>query len=498
MSDIKENTTILIVDDDSALRELCKNFLEEQGFKVSTAGDGVEALEILKKDSFDLVVCDINMPNMDGLGLLGAIKREKIDVDFLIMSGIGTIQTAVQIMKMGAIDYVSKPFYLNELLIKIKKALEHKRIKEERLNLDNIVEVLKTTKQLFLSLEMSDLLNNLLFYIEKIFSPTDIAIWLYDEKNELKLARLTGRLLRKDSNVISSLKALSHYIIKNPTAKLIQIFDESALDGGLKFLAGLSKYKISLMVAPVFGNKGCVGTIIILREGRSPYSSKSLNLFNIFVAQISPQVENCLFYTRLKDLNREIMRSLAKAVEAKDYYTKGHSDNVAFYAVRLGRHLNLSKEELDNLYWAGILHDVGKIGIPDNILNKPDKLTKEEFDVMKRHPVIGLEILSQVTTMKDILPLIYYHHERIDGTGYPEGIGGDQIPRLTKILSIVDAFEAMTSDRAYRKAMSWDKVRDILLEGAGNMWDPDLVNIWIKEVEEGDILKRLKQKEIEN
>ncbi len=491
--DVK-NATILVVDDDASLLELCKNFLEEQGFNVLTALDGKDALDILRKYSVDVVLCDINMPNLDGVALLKTIKKEKIDADFLVMSGVGTIQTAVQIIKMGALDYISKPFYLPELLVKIKKVLEHRRLRKERIDLDTIVEVLKEAKNLFLSLEISDLLNNLLFQLDRLFNPTDVSIWLKDEGGEIKLSRFIGRLLRKDSNVLSVLKDLTVYIMKKENPLLLQLYEDLALDEELKFLKPLCKYKISLMASPIIGKKGIIGVVILMRTQEVPYSSKEFNLFNIFISQISPQVENCLFYTRLQDLNKEIIRSIAKAVEAKDYYTKGHSDKVAFYAVRLGSKLSLSKEDLDSLYWAGILHDVGKIGIPDNILNKPGKLTKEEFETMKQHPVIGMEILSQITTMKEILPLVYYHHERVDGKGYPEGLKEDQIPKLTRILSVVDAFDAMTSDRAYRKAMEWDQVKSILQEGAGTQWDPDFVDVWIKVVEEENILKNKGEK----
>ncbi len=494
MSKDLKNATILIVDDDASLLELCKNFLEDQGFNVLTAPDGKEALDILRKCPVDVVLCDINMPNLDGMTLLKTIKEENIDTDFLVMSGVGTVQTAVQIIKMGAIDYISKPFYLPELLVKVKRVLEHRKLKKERIDLDTIVEVLKEAKNLFLSLNISDLLNNLLFQLDKLFNPTDITIWLKDEKEEIKLAKLIGNLLRRDSRVLSVLKDLIIYMKKKERPLLLQLYEDLALDEELNFLRPLCKHKISLMASPIVGRKGMIGAVILIRAQEVPYGPKEFNLFNIFISQISLQVENCIFYTRLQDLNKEIIRSIVKAVEAKDYYTKGHSEKVAFYAVRLGNRLNLSKEDLDCLYWAGVLHDVGKIGIPDNILNKPGKLTKEEFEVMKQHPVIGMEILSQLTTMKEILPLVYYHHERIDGKGYPEGIKGDQIPRLTKILSVVDAFDAMTSDRAYRKAMEWDKVKSILQEGKGSQWDPDLVNVWIDVVEEENILKNKGEK----
>jgi putative nucleotidyltransferase with HDIG domain len=187
-------------------------------------------------------------------------------------------------------------------------------------------------------------------------------------------------------------------------------------------------------------------------------------------------------------MNNEIIRSFAQAVEAKDIYTRGHSDQVAYYATRLGRELSLTNDELDKLYLAGIVHDIGKIGIPDQILNKPDTLSGDEFSIMKKHPEVGRNILAQVGSLQDILPIIYHHHERIDGKGYPTGLHGDQIPFLARVVSVVDAFEAMTSDRAYRNALPLNTVKEIMSNGAGTQWESDLVGVWLRIIEQEKVL----------
>jgi HD-GYP domain-containing protein (c-di-GMP phosphodiesterase class II) len=220
-----------------------------------------------------------------------------------------------------------------------------------------------------------------------------------------------------------------------------------------------------------------------------------MQLLSIFASHAANAFQNAKMYSKLQDLNKDIIRSYARAVEAKDFYTRGHSDRVASYAVHLGIKVELTDDELERLYIGGVLHDIGKIGVPDHILNKPDKLTDDEFDVIKRHPVIGREILNQVYSLKDIIPLVYYHHERLDGTGYPEGLRGEEISPLVRILSVADIFEALTSDRAYRQALPLDKVEKIMFSMAGTHLDSDLVEMWFKLVRKKgiDALRREKK-----
>jgi len=166
-----------------------------------------------------------------------------------------------------------------------------------------------------------------------------------------------------------------------------------------------------------------------------------------------------------------IISALAGAIEGKDEYTCGHVDRVASYAVTLGRKLNATPAQLAALQTGGIVHDVGKIGIPDSILNKQGKLTDEEMDVMKRHPAIGYDILKPLRTFKDVLPIVRWHHERPNGTGYPDRIGGGDLPLLPRIISVSDVFDALSTDRPYRKRMELPECIRILREDAacGNL-----------------------------
>ncbi len=176
----------------------------------------------------------------------------------------------------------------------------------------------------------------------------------------------------------------------------------------------------------------------------------------------------------------EMVTSLAGAIDAKDPYTKGHSTSVSRYAEALARAINLPEEEVQKITLGGLLHDVGKIGIPENVLRKPGKLENDEWEIMKQHPVIGAEkVLAPNEALSHLIPIVKYHHEHIDGSGYPEHLKGDEIPLSARIVAVADTYHALISDRPYRKGMSVEKACEILQEGAGRLWDADLVRHFI-------------------
>ncbi len=176
----------------------------------------------------------------------------------------------------------------------------------------------------------------------------------------------------------------------------------------------------------------------------------------------------------------EVVTSLAGAIDAKDPYTKGHSTSVSKYSEALARAINLPEQDVERIKIGAMLHDVGKIGIPENVLKKPGKLTDEEWQIMKQHPTIGVEkVLTPNEMLREFIPIVKYHHERLDGRGYPEGLKGEDIPFEARIVSVADAYHALVSDRPYRKGMPIEKACAILQEGAGIQWDRDLVRQFI-------------------
>lgn len=207
--------------------------------------------------------------------------------------------------------------------------------------------------------------------------------------------------------------------------------------------------------------------------------------------------QNYNYLTKLHESNNEIremslqtITTIAKMLDAKDSYTEGHSQRVAVYSVRLGKELGMSEDELENLRKIALLHDIGKIGVPDLVLNKPGRLTDEEFAAMKQHTSTGGEIIRTVKTIPGLYDGVKYHHERYDGKGYPEGLSGEDIPYIARIISVADAYDAMTSNRIYRKHLPNEQVIEELKKGAGTQFDPEIASKMLGLLDAG-IIKNL-------
>ena len=175
----------------------------------------------------------------------------------------------------------------------------------------------------------------------------------------------------------------------------------------------------------------------------------------------------------------ESIQTLRYTVEAKDTYTRGHSDRVSEYSVLIGKYMNLPDEDLETLRIGGLFHDIGKIGIPDAILLKDSKLTDDEYSEIKNHPAIGKHILSNAKIFENIIPIVFHHHEKYDGNGYPEKLAGQNIPLYARIAAIADTFDAMTSKRSYRDALSLDIVKNELSRCSGTQFDPNILKVFL-------------------
>jgi HD-GYP domain-containing protein (c-di-GMP phosphodiesterase class II) len=202
---------------------------------------------------------------------------------------------------------------------------------------------------------------------------------------------------------------------------------------------------------------------------------------------MASQSRNRELFEAQENLLTGTVRAVINAIDAKDPYTCGHSDRVASYAKSVAARLGATAEECERIYMTGLLHDVGKIGIPDSILGKTGKLTPEEYAVIKKHPEIGHTILKHLKLLDYVLPGVLYHHEAVDGTGYPMGLVGEEIPLAGRILAVADAYDAMTSHRPYRQGMASEKAESILREESGKMWDSDIVAIFLECLANDDI-----------
>ena len=216
------------------------------------------------------------------------------------------------------------------------------------------------------------------------------------------------------------------------------------------------------------------------------FRRSELRLMSSMAEQLAVVMANTDLYQDLERFVINVVKSLVYAIEAKDLYTRGHSERVNRYSVLMAEHLQLDEEQRKVLYWASILHDVGKIGIPETILNKPGPLNEDEYSVIKGHPEKGYDILEPLEQLSSSLPGILHHHERYDGGGYPHGLKGGDIPLPARIIAVADTFDALTSDRAYRPGKNVKEALAIIENVAGTQLDPHLVEVF-KEVLNGDV-----------
>ncbi len=235
------------------------------------------------------------------------------------------------------------------------------------------------------------------------------------------------------------------------------------------------------LMAPMLVRDKSIGIIAVgSSRGGEGYSKDDLEMFKNFAAQAAVSIENTQLYERLQDTYLGAIGSLAAAIEARDPYTVGHSARVTQYAVAIAESMGLNGDEVEEIRLAGLLHDLGKIGVPDNILNKPGRLSEEEYSAIKMHPALSMRIIEPLPQLGNIIPIIYHHHERYDGNGYIEGKAGEKIPLGARIIAVADSFEAMTSDRPYRSALSRGEAIAELMANSGSQFDPRVVDHFLK------------------
>ncbi len=231
---------------------------------------------------------------------------------------------------------------------------------------------------------------------------------------------------------------------------------------------------------PLKRDKRALGIIIALdKNDSSEFDSVDLKLLNNVGNQCSIFLENAALYQDMQGLFMGVLHALTRSIDAKDAYTRGHSQRVAELSRDLARKIGLPDEECERVYLSGLLHDVGKIGVPEGVLTKPGRLTDAEFDAIKKHPSIGAQILGNIKQLQDIIPGVLYHHERWDGRGYPYQLAGDKVPLMGRIIGVADSFDAMSSTRTYRPALPLDTVLAEIQRCAGSQFDPALAKVFI-------------------
>lgn len=240
-------------------------------------------------------------------------------------------------------------------------------------------------------------------------------------------------------------------------------------------------YRVSsLMCAPLKSKESLVGIIELISAESTVYAAEDLKLFSTLAAQAAVQLENSVLYLELKNAFYTMVYTLAETIEKRDPYTGNHTKRVMEYSLAVGKTIGMSEEELTRLELAAVLHDIGKIGVRDSVLLKQGKLTDDEFLQIMQHPELGGQILSRIPQLQEIIPGVVQHHERFDGKGYPEGISGEQIDLAARIIAIADTFDAMTTDRPYRRGFSFEEAFEEVRRNSGTQFDPKIVDAFFE------------------
>lgn len=254
----------------------------------------------------------------------------------------------------------------------------------------------------------------------------------------------------------------------------------SKIDEEIKFVTK------SILCVPLLIKDKIIGVVEAINKiDGEGFSQDDLELLQAMANYEAVAIENARLYTDLKDLFFNSIKALVTTIEAKDPYTYGHSERVMKYSQAIAQKINLNNDEKENIKLAGLLHDIGKIGIDETILRKPGRLTDEEFEEVKKHPEIGAQIIKPIKQLQHIIPGIWQHHERYDGDGYPNKLKGEDISILGRILAVADTFDAMTSDRPYRKGLPHQRALDEIKEHSHTQFDPKVADAFLQAYENG-------------
>ena len=468
---------ILVVDDERFIRDVVAEFLVLEGYDVHTAADGQEALAELRGKPFDVVITDLKMPRMGGLELLGHISRSYPRTLTVIMTGFGTVETAIGAMKQGASDYVLKPFKVEEVLHIVRRGLEKKRLEAENLRLRDTLSLFKVSEAIAASLSMDQVLDTLATSGLRDVHADHVSIWLRDD---------AGTFSERLARTAPTREFVSHGELNDDSIR--ERLSEGPLiehgaDTAALFSVACEPAAASVAAASLRVRNETVGWLVVVSQTVDVrFDEGQRKLLSMIANRAAAAIENARLYQNLQATFQQTIQSLARTIDKMDHYTAGHSERVARYSVLLAQWLGMSPEEIEQVRQAALMHDIGKIGCVMN-LNKTGKLTDGEYETFKQHPGYGRDILEPVKFLEPVIPGVHLHHERWDGHGYPLGLDGSNIPLIARIISVADTYDAMTSNRAYRRAMPHEVSVGEIFRCRRSQFDPDIAGVFTEEIE---------------
>ncbi len=521
---MRRDINILIVDDEAEMREPLGDILREESYQVVTAENKALAQKELKENFFNVVLADLMLPDGTGLDLLEYIKKTNGETVVILLTGFASLKTSIRAINAGAFSYIEKPLDIREVKTVIKRALNI-----QKLSLDNkmLLEKLKA-----LSLKDSHTnLYNYRYFLERISSELKrarrytlpLSVIMIDVDHFKAINDVYGHtygdiILKELAQCLSEFARGNDLVARYGGEEFMILLPDTNKEGALTFGKRLwkeignrtfdpegrkMKIKVSLGVASYPEDGAGEEEDLLKLVDQALYEAKERGGNRVSVPKrlkVEKFEESIIRkgggedVRRLKDklfklgtrANRaaiEAVYAFARAIKVRDHYTIEHIERMTSLSTAIGVKLRLSKKDIEDLEHAAMLHDIGKVGIDNKVLSKKGKLTPAEFKAVKKHPQIGVEIIRQIHFFESIIPLILYHHERFDGQGYLEGLKGGDIPLGARIIALTDVYQALISDRPYRKAYSQEEALDIIKEeGREGQFDPGIVDVFLESI----------------
>jgi len=491
------NPRILIAEDSAQMREVLNTYLTAQGFEVCEAADGLEAVKALENLNFDLIISDIKMPGIDGLALLKRAKEITPASPFVLITGFPNLDDAVEAMRFGAVDYLTKPFRFSQIDVLVEKFVRLDRP-------GNGTRDLSTTKGKKVIGKLNEKLKRKIRELSKLYYISESISAMMDEetlfeqvvKIALQVTQATSAyLLFQDGDsgtfyikaaygvdletIIPEETRVEGKVLKHISHASAPIMSEG--QQVLQVFFGASQRELrSFLLAPLSVKNKLFGAIVVCHDNHDMKFSKDDRLIlTVLGRKITLALENFILYQTLYMHFVNTLKALVASVEAKDHYTERHSQRVTQMAKKVAAFMGCSAVQIESLEFAGLLHDIGKIGVSELILQKIEPLTQEEWLHIRKHPEVGETIVKSLQIFPLECEIIRHHHERWDGTGYPDGLSGDRIPFLARILAVADAFDAIISNRPYRSGKSFEEGLAELKHCRKTQFDPEVVDAFI-------------------
>ena len=474
--------SILVVDDSSLMRGILREELESEGFEVHLAEDGPQALELTRDLRPDVILLDVGLPGMDGYEVCRHVRADAAtgEIPILMITAWNELKDKLAGFEAGADDYLTKPFFTKELLARVRKNLRvRESVRASRKLGQSYLEMLFGIGSTITSpFKVDDDVEIILRQGLVAVQATKGAILLLDA--EERMLEVRGTLgCEADDDV--KLGARFHISDKLP------VLDAEEASGR----AGIRIYEDPLrhtVFVPMVSKEKLVGGIdLFLGDARGRLTVNEQKLLYALASQAAVFLVNAGLEREVRSMFLNIIVSMAGAVDAKDAYTHGHSMRVARTSLIVAQERGLPREEQEPLLLSAILHDVGKIAIPDDVLKKPGKLDRAEFEIMKGHTLAGAKMLQHIPALANVIPGILHHHEAWGGGGYPHGLAGESIPLQGRIIHIGDAFDAMTTDRVYRKKLGVEDAIAEIRDQSGRQFDPELVSCLLEGGRSGGV-----------